>query len=69
MNLRNENKILVMASITLTSYRYSCAQVAVRALAPRARTGVESVLIETLKVSTDSELNDGVPAAPANKRD
>jgi hypothetical protein len=30
---------------------------------------VESVLIETLKVSTDSELNDGVPAAPANKRD
>jgi hypothetical protein len=58
-----------MASITLTSYRYSCAQVAVRALAPRARTGVESVPIETLKVSTDGELNDGVPAAPANRRD
>jgi len=26
---------------------------------------VESALIETLKVSTDGELNDGVPAAPA----
>jgi hypothetical protein len=39
VNLRNEYKILVMAYITLTSYQYSCAQVAVPAHAPRARTG------------------------------
>jgi hypothetical protein len=30
---------------------------------------VESSLIETLKLSTDGEWNDGVPAPPANKRD
>jgi hypothetical protein len=30
---------------------------------------VEFVLIETLKVSTDGELSDGVRTAPANRRD
>ena len=69
MNLRNENKISRNGlyntdelPVLLRTGRRSRS----RSTGPN---GVESVLIETLKVSTDGELNDGVPAAPANSRD